>query len=82
MTNQKPSMLVGWLVSVGSGYFVSCELHGPFPVAGDDSKPVPVYEENILPYRQDCILCGREIGSGKADWPVLFDGQGLGQGVC
>ena len=58
--------LVGNPVKVW-GHVVKCE---------DCSKPdegVPIYEENILPYRQSCAGCAKVLVEGRTPaWCELF----------
>ena len=45
------------------------------------NTPTPIFEVNILPYRQPCCECGRELVMANANFPVLFDGGGICGGL-
>jgi hypothetical protein len=68
------STLIGYLRPWGDGYVVigTC-------CATDSQREMltPIFEVNILPYRQPCCECGRELVAANGNFPVLFDGSGV-----
>ena len=72
------SLLIGFLRPCGDGYVVVGDC---CVTAEQPASLVPVYEVNILPYRQPCCECGRELVSANANLPVLFDGLRSNQNV-
>lgn len=75
---------VGYLIPLRGGHSVVCLdcarqstavscLH-LIALAHVSSNPVPVFDVNIRPYRQPCMVCGRELIQPHAG-VILFDGE-------
>ena len=68
-------IIVGYMIpnENGIGYHISCEDCVPdfhFP----EDRPIPIFHENIFPYKQTCCFCGKVLVAGRTDtWPCLFD---------
>jgi hypothetical protein len=66
------NLAIGYLRPWGEGYVVV----GDCCATAEQRTSLPaVYETNVLPYRQPCSECGRELVKANASFPVLFDGK-------
>jgi len=72
------SLLIGYLRPWGEGYVVV----GDCCATAQQQISLPaVYEINVLPYKQPCCECGRELVAANSNFPVLFGGQRSKQNV-
>lgn len=62
--------LIGYLTPQGSHYAVVGEC-----CKEQRRRESPVFEVNVLPYRQNCVCCGKVLVQGRTpSWPELFTG--------
>jgi hypothetical protein len=41
-------------------------------------KSIPIFHENIFPYKQSCLFCKKVLVEGQSSaWPELYDGGEL-----
>jgi hypothetical protein len=65
--------LVGYLIAFPSFTGVCCQ--GCLDAADKDTEksPVPLYRDNVGPYRQACHGCGKTLVEPRTPlWPELF----------
>ena len=60
---------VGFLVD---GDMIVCQSHTTIGYSR-----VPIYHDNIYPYKQSCGICGKLLVAGQTEaWPELFNRKG------